>query len=109
MNPKVSSVQNLTSDNDNQTKRRREIDNMVLSVVRTELANRRTLLAYVKTALGLAIAGLGLLHFYEAQSMQVGIGLLAFPVSGLVLVLGGLDYLRTKRLIEAEKRDSGVA
>ena len=91
-----------------EVKQRRETDSMVLAVVRTELANRRTFLAYVKTALGLAIAGFGLMHFFDAQSMQGNLGLIAIPISGLILIIGGWDYLRTKRLIEAEKRDSGV-
>ena len=81
---------------------------MVLAVIRTDLANRRTLLAYVKTALGMAIAGLGFFKFANEDPVLVTIGLAALPVALAVLVYGIVDYLRVRRAIEAERLDAQV-
>ncbi|NOD76958.1 MULTISPECIES: DUF202 domain-containing protein [unclassified Ruegeria] len=89
-------------------KSRRALDNTVLAFLRTELANRRTLLAYVKTALGVAIAGFGLMQFADADSVFVWVGMAVLPLSVLILVYGIIDYIHIRRRIEQEKRDARV-
>ncbi|WP_339745289.1 DUF202 domain-containing protein [uncultured Maricaulis sp.] len=89
-------------------KQKREIDGVQLALLRTELANRRTLLSYIKTALGLAVTGLGLLHFTEAQSIYAWIGALLLVVAVLTVGVGLIDYLRTKAKIQREKLDAEV-
>ncbi|MEZ5756605.1 MAG: DUF202 domain-containing protein [Emcibacteraceae bacterium] len=87
---------------------KRNIDAMLLALLRTELANRRTLLAYIKTALGTAITAIGLLKFTEEQSVYAMLGLILVPVSFIVLGVGITDYLLTKKKIENEKKDAEV-
>ena len=87
---------------------RRAVDSVQLALLRTEMANRRTLLAYVKTALGIAVTGFALIRFTEAQSVFAIAGAVMLPVSLVVLILGATDFIRTKRKIEFEKVDAGV-
>lgn len=87
---------------------KRNIDAMLLALLRTELANRRPLLAYIKTALGTAITAIGLLKFTEEQSIYAMLGLILVPVSFIVLGVGITDYLLTKKKIEDEKKDAEV-
>ncbi len=89
-------------------KSRRALDNMVLAFLRTELANRRTLLAYVKTALGVAITGFGLMQFADADSVFVWAGMAVLPLSAVILAYGIFDYIHVRRQIEQEKRDARV-
>lgn len=87
---------------------KRNIDSVILALLRTELANRRTLLAYIKTSLGIAITALGLLKFSEEQSSFSLIGMILIPISLLILVIGFIDYFITKHKIELEKEDAEV-
>lgn len=87
---------------------RRAVDSVVLALLRTEMANRRTLLAYVKTALGIAVTGFGLIHFTETQSVYATAGIALLPVSLGVLIVGAIDFIRTRRKIQSEKVDAGV-
>ena len=60
------------------------------------LANERTFLAYVRTALALQVAGLGVLQFltqgHDALRQLLGLALIA-----LGSYVGGAGYLRTRR------------
>ena len=87
---------------------RRAVDSVVLALLRTEMANRRTLLAYVKTALGIAVTGFGLIRFTEPQSAYASAGMALLPVSVGVLIVGAIDFIRTRRKIQSEKLDAGV-
>ncbi len=87
---------------------RRAVDSVVLALLRTELANRRTLLAYVKTALGIAVTGLALIRFTAAQSAYEIAGMALLPVSLVVLIVGAVDFVRTRRKIQSEKLDAEV-
>ncbi|MCP5380943.1 MAG: DUF202 domain-containing protein [Kordiimonadaceae bacterium] len=87
---------------------KRNIDAMLLALLRTELANRRTLLAYIKTSLGTGITAIGLLKFTEEQSIYALLGLILVPVSFIILGLGITDYIKTKKKIEDEKKDAEV-
>ncbi len=87
---------------------RRIADTVDLAFIRTELANRRTLLAYGKTAIALFAAGCALLHLYrEAPLAYVLGGLLLLSAVG-AMVVGSLYYWRTKREIDAERLECGL-
>ena len=67
------------------------------------LANERTFLAWVRTALSLQVAGLGVLQFLTSSSDAVryvlGLGLVL--VGSYVSATGYLRYYRNERLIRA--------
>ena len=87
---------------------RREVDGMRLALVRTELANRRTFLAYVKTSLGILAGGLALIHLVGDSPVMVLLGWCLLPVSVVVLGLGIRDFTRTRGIIRANEADSEV-
>ncbi|MCV6585238.1 MAG: DUF202 domain-containing protein [Marinibacterium sp.] len=87
---------------------RRAEDTVMLAVIRSDLANQRTLLAHVKTALGMSVAGLGFLKFAGQDPVLSLLGVIALPVSVGVLGLGVASFLLTRRRIRAEARDAGL-
>lgn len=81
---------------------KRSVENLVLAIVRTELANRRTLLAYLNTALALFVSGIGMLKLTEDNWLE-WLGFALVPVSIVVAIIGVVDYLVLRRSIVAEK------
>ncbi|MEX3010205.1 DUF202 domain-containing protein [Hoeflea sp. TYP-13] len=81
---------------------KRSVENLVLAIVRTELANRRTLLSYLNTAIALFVSGAGLLKLSGSNWLEM-IGIVLMPVSVVVAVIGVVDYRILRRSIEAEK------
>lgn len=71
-----------------------------LAATRTEMANERTLLSYVRTALALAAAGVALVHVFTNQTI-VMIGWLMMPVALLLLVFGFTRFRRGQRHVAA--------
>ncbi|MBN1881243.1 MAG: DUF202 domain-containing protein [Deltaproteobacteria bacterium] len=71
----------------------------LLAIDRTIMANTRTFLAYIRTALTLFIAGVTFIHFFEPRILLI-IGWMFIPISGLVLLLGVIYYMRMKRAIK---------
>lgn len=68
-----------------------------LAIDRTNLANERTLLAYVRAFIGLFLAGVTFVKLFADDPVYVGIGF-GSMVSGVVLlVVGGLRYARLRR------------
>ncbi|WP_419908463.1 DUF202 domain-containing protein [Hoeflea sp.] len=84
------------------TRERRSVENLVLAIVRTELANRRTLLSYLNTSIALFVSGAGLLRLSGSAWLE-WIGIALMPVSLVVAVIGIVDYSILRRSIEAEK------
>lgn len=90
----------------------RSVENLVLAIVRTELANRRTLLSYLNTAIVLFVSGAGLLKLSGSNWLET-LGIVMMPVSLAVAIIGVVDYRILRRSIEAEKEkaaaeDAGV-
>ena len=85
------------------SREKRSVENLVLAIVRTELANRRTLLSYLNTSIALFVSGAGLLRLSGSQWLEV-IGIVLMPVSLLVAFIGVADYSILRRSIEAEKK-----
>ena len=73
-----------------------------LSIERTKMANRRTLLAYIRSVVGLIVAGAGLMEFIDsAVWMAIGIGCIVLAPN--ILIFGLYDYFHMKKLIQMEK------
>ena len=71
-----------------------------LAVTRTELANERTLLAYVRTALTLAAGGAALIQLF-AGPLLVTLGWVLLPAALLVLLVGVHRFRRARRALAA--------
>jgi len=73
-----------------------------MAVHRTTLANERTFLAYVRTALTLFVAGVTFVKFFD-NLMVVATGWLMIPVSLVVLAQGISRYRVMVRTIRKEE------
>ncbi|MBN1939859.1 MAG: DUF202 domain-containing protein [Candidatus Aminicenantes bacterium] len=67
-------------------------------LIRTRLANERTLLAYIRTSLAFLAGGLGIVHFFPSGALQA-VGWILAGVGIVVLGLGIGRYIRVVRLI----------
>lgn len=78
----------------------------LLSIERTELANKRTLLAYIRTAFSLFLASLGIIEFFENQYL-IYLGFIFIPVAIMFLIIGIIRFKQSEskidRIIEYEK------
>jgi putative membrane protein len=72
------------------------MDRDELGLIRTHLANERTLLAYVRTALTFAAAGAGMIHFFPSSLLRYAGWLLA-SAAGLIFVVGAVRFLIVRR------------
>ncbi|HBO97150.1 MAG TPA: DUF202 domain-containing protein [Candidatus Omnitrophica bacterium] len=61
--------------------------------LRTNLANERTLLAYVRTALALAVSGMAAIKFFPESPLVVSLGWLAVA-GGIMLLAWGIVHIR---------------
>ncbi|MGH7337905.1 MAG: YidH family protein [Myxococcota bacterium] len=66
---------------------------------RTSLANERTLLAYVRTALALAGGGAVLLQFFPDHPSLLGLAWSLVAVGGAALAIGVYRFLAVRRRI----------
>ncbi len=62
-----------------------------LAEVRTRQANERTLLAYMRTALTLIVAGVTFVHFFNNLLIEI-LGVVFIPFGIITLVLGIIRY-----------------
>ncbi len=83
----------------------RSVENLVLAIARTDLANRRTLLSYLNTAIALFVSGAGLLKL-SGDSWFEGLGIAFMPISVIVAVIGVIDYRIQRRAIAAERAEA---
>jgi putative membrane protein len=78
----------------------------LLAIERTELANKRTLLAYIRTAFSLFLASLGIIEFFENQYL-IYLGFIFIPVAIMFLIIGIFRFKQSEskidRIIEYEK------
>jgi uncharacterized membrane protein YidH (DUF202 family) len=71
-----------------------------LAVARTVLANRRTLLAIFRTALGCFIGGASLLQFFGHPAYEM-VGIFLMVIAAVILIVGMRKYWTIKKLIGA--------
>jgi putative membrane protein len=75
----------------------------LLAVDRTELANERTLLSWVRTALALIISGATCLHFIDGPRAELGgVGLIVLGLGAIAV--GAARFARVQRMIRRIKR-----
>ena len=69
-----------------------------LAISRTDLANERTLLAYVRTALAIAAGGIGLVQIFTSPTI-VALGWALIPAGVLLLIVGVVRFQRARRAL----------
>jgi putative membrane protein len=69
-----------------------------LAIDRTSLANERTLLAYLRSAVSLVIAGMTIMHF-SSVGWFWAVGLACLPLGVIVGVIGVARYVTMRRSI----------
>ncbi|MBC8418672.1 MAG: DUF202 domain-containing protein [Proteobacteria bacterium] len=79
-----------------------------LAEFRTDLANRRTLLSHIRTALAFFAGGLALIKFSGHPLIWL-IGWLILPAGVIILVQGVITYIKVTRAIQAEKEKTDEA
>ena len=67
-----------------------------LALQRTKLANERTLLTYVRSALYLIIAGIAFLGMNDFENMPY-VGIICLVVSAILLLIGGIRFIQLKK------------
>ncbi len=84
-----------------------------LAVDRTIMANERTLLAYIRTSVGLLIAGLALIRFFHQTHFDVYqiSGFLALLVALSIMIFGIRDFIHMRRvykdLVDHDEKTGG--
>jgi putative membrane protein len=78
-----------------------------LALMRTDLANERTLLAYLRTAATFAAGGIGLARLVTDPAM-VRVGWALVPLGALVMAVGAVRFRRTRRLLEQVRATGGA-
>ena len=63
---------------------------------RTQLANERTFLAYVRTALSLIAGGAVLLQFFTSKIIVIASGWALIVIGGIVFLIGIWRFARVK-------------
>jgi putative membrane protein len=69
-----------------------------MAIERTVMANERTFLSYIRSALGLFIGGASFVEFFESQWI-VTVGWIFLPLGVLAFLLGLRKYKRINDLI----------
>jgi len=73
--------------------------------LRTELANERTLLAYIRTALALMIFGMAAIKFFYEEPIIVAFGWLFFTAGVLALAWSVWHYKQTSIKIKGDQKN----
>ena len=79
-----------------------------LTVDRTVLANERTFLAYIRTALTLFIAGVSFIQFFDSVAIEI-VGWIFVPVGIATFIMGFTRYKKMKGLVQGIKEDGLTA
>lgn len=67
-----------------------------LALVRTRLANERTLMSYIRSVLYLLLGGIALLQLKDFAELHL-VGYLALGLSMILLIVGIYRYIRLRR------------
>jgi putative membrane protein len=70
----------------------------LLAVDRTELANERTLLSWIRTALALVLAGASCIHFIATPTAMI-VGVAMIVLGGGAVAVGFARWARLQRMI----------
>lgn len=66
-----------------------------LAIERTQFANERTFLAYMRTSMGFVLAGFSLIRFFEGQ-IYVWVGGLLIPVGISLSIIGMWKFINKR-------------
>jgi len=77
-----------------------------LALERTEMANDRTLLAFIRTSLYFAVAGMTINSLLKA-GLGIGAEIVLWAFAGLLLVTGFLKYFAQKRKLKKNEMHVG--
>ena len=77
-----------------------------LALQRTVLANQSTFLAFLRTAMYFLIAGLSLKNVLKIENSIV-IEIVLFVVSGIIFIIGIINYFKHKKSILENKKHIG--
>lgn len=77
-----------------------------LAIDRTKLANERTFLAYVRSAIMLFISGVTLVKLFADDTLVVQLGVALIPASLGIVVFGGLRFHRMRRRLAEDVEGS---
>lgn len=78
-----------------------------LAIHRTLLANERTFLAYIRTALALFIAGASLIRFFDDPLAHIA-GIALIPFGLILFVIGTVRYHYMKREISNLQKEDPI-
>jgi putative membrane protein len=78
-----------------------------LAADRTIQANERTLLAYVRTALTMFVAGVSFIRFFGHDVYKI-LGVAFVPLSIIILLIGVWRYRHTAKVLAALARANGL-
>jgi len=73
-----------------------------LAIERTQFANERTFLAYMRTAMGFVLAGFSLVQFFKDQ-VFVWVGGLLIPVGVILSIIGLKKFIAKRSEIERHR------
>ena len=77
-----------------------------LALQRTVLANQSTFLAFLRTAMYFLIAGLSLKNVLKIEN-SIAIEIALFAVSGIIFLIGIVNYFKHKKSILENKKHIG--
>ncbi|WP_276496912.1 DUF202 domain-containing protein [Pontibacter litorisediminis] len=75
-----------------------------LAMDRTKLANERTLLAYMRTAMGMVLAGLTFIKLFGDDLLYWGVGIASVPMGLAIALFGYSRFKRKKQQVAARAR-----
>jgi putative membrane protein len=75
-----------------------------LALHRTDLANDKTFLAYIRTALTFFVVGVTFLRFFGLRVIEI-IGWVFMPIGAFIFIKGLIRYKKVKRVIREEERN----
>lgn len=75
-----------------------------LALLRTRLANERTLLSYIRTSLYFLVGGIALLKVEDLERISI-LGYVSFIISGFLVVIGLWRFLKLFRKLEGHKKE----
>ncbi len=74
-----------------------------LAIGRTEMANERTLLAYARTAIMLAVSSVTLFRLFPSNRFAEYVALALIPAAVIVAVFGGRRFYRVAQSLKQNR------
>jgi len=75
-----------------------------LALLRTRMANERTLLSYIRTSLYFLVGGIALLKVEDLERISI-LGYVSFIISAILLLIGLWRFWRLYQKLDRHKKD----